>query len=115
MGAWGYGIYDNDGAMDAVIDIEKNLEEYSNDYIKALIKYKEDYFANGVVTGSDNYAVLLAADIEIKNTGTLKIFKDLTKECLETELSKEVLSNWKEPEKRQEKLLDFKNIINKYL
>lgn len=115
MGAWGYGIYDNDGALDAVIDIEDNLKECNNDYTKALTKYREDYFANGVVTGSDNYAVLLAADMEIKNTNNLKIFKDLVLQCLEKELSKETLSSWNEPEKRQKKLLDFKKTVDKYL
>lgn len=115
MGAWGYGIYDNDTALDAVIDIENNLKECNNDYTKALTKYKEDFFADGVVTGSENYAILLAADIEIKNTNNLKIFKDLVLQCLEKELQNETLCSWNEPSKRQEQLLNFKKTIDKYL
>lgn len=115
MGAWGYGIYDNDTALDALAIIEDYLEDYNNDYQKALIKYKENFFPNEVVNDFYNNAVLLAADIEMKNTNNLKIFKDLVLQCLEKELQNEILCSWKDPEKRQEQLLNFKKTIDKYL
>lgn len=115
MGAWGYGIYDNDKALDALSIIESYVEEYKEDYVKALLKYKNEYCNDTSTNYYDNDSILLAADVEIEHTCNLDIFKELVVKSIKEELNKENLSKWSDFEERKKELLKFNNKINKYL
>jgi len=101
MGAWGYGIYDNDTAMDAKYD----LEEMKDSDIKNLTNLGHLL--------DENESIYVVIDTFIKKFGKVtddawEIFLHAYKEDICN------LEPWNEPEKRKEVLEEFYEVVELY-
>lgn len=102
MGAWGYGLYDNDTAADA----EFVLKEMSDQDLKGLtnmgwlLDYSESVFAVG--------------DYQIRRFGKItKEYFDKFEEYYETELN--LLNDWRHPYERERFLVGLFRRFSSYL
>ena len=107
MGAWGYGIYDNDMALDLKGDFDDYLEEgyHITDIFNAL---KDSWYTKY------NCSLLVLADLQLKHLN--KIDCDIYhKVMIAIEEELENVSEWREPYARIRKLLEFREKISKYI
>jgi hypothetical protein len=107
MGAWGYGLYDNDTAMDCFSDYEDYIKVGMDEQtaIQELIKYW--YII-------DNNSILVIADLQIKNFGKLDDnIKEVVKKAIQEE--KDNISEWRNPEERKKIIEEFYSDIKNFL
>ncbi len=105
MGAWGYGIYDNDTALDLKGDFDGCLEECRN-LVDTFNSLKDSWYIK------DNWSLLALADLQLKYLK--KIDDDIyhkTINAIDEELKN--ISTWREPNIREQELLNFKEKISK--
>lgn len=108
MGAWGYGIYDNDAALDAR-DIVEDLVDRGLTYEEAFDEAIET--VHWILETPP--AVLVLADMQIEKLGRLKgEIGDRVLDVIEGEL--ELLDRWEEPLERERVLLNFKRKVEPY-
>lgn len=103
MGAWGYGIYENDGALDLKLDFDECIEN-------GMGVEETSKMLQGSYYVADNCALLALADLQLKHMGKINDnFRDEVMMTLNEELT--IIDNWREPEQRRKALLDFKKKI----
>jgi hypothetical protein len=107
MGAWGFGIYDNDTAMDCVAVYEDYLKE-GNTVNEAIQKLKSEWFIK------ENWSILAIVDLQVKN---LKYIDDDIKALVNKTIIEEMalIKEWTEPDKRKIELKQFYNSIKHLL
>lgn len=104
MGAWGYGVYENDGALDLKLEFDKCIENGIG------VEETSDEILQNSYYGTDNSALLALADLQLKHMGKIKDnFRDKVMMALNEELTN--IGYWREPEQRRKALLDFKEKI----
>ena len=102
MGAWGHDILDNDTALDLKSDIEFYIDSgYKIEDAFKEIK-KDEYFMN------DNFAKLALAEFQYKYLKKVDADLDILN-VIKKELC--LISHWKNPEERVEKLLLFRDKV----
>jgi len=107
MGAWGFGIYDNDAALDAR-DIVEDLVDRGLTYEEAFEAIETIHWILETPP-----AVLVLADMQIENLGRLAgAIGDRVLDVIEGEL--ELLDRWDEPLERERVLLNFKRKVEPY-
>ncbi|MEH6848152.1 hypothetical protein CON15_19350 [Bacillus cereus] len=96
MGAWGYGIYENDSAVDIAEGFQDYLEE-GKSVETALRRICEDYSD----CKSEEY-VLALVELQIRYgiVVDLPLFDEAKKMCTD----EEAMQDWDEPEERREEL-----------
>lgn len=106
MGAWGYGIYENDSAVDIAEGFQDYLEE-GKSVETALRRICEDYSD----CKSEEY-VLALVELQIRYgiIVDLPLFDEAKKMCTD----EEAMQDWDEPEKRREELNKLLKKIQKF-
>jgi hypothetical protein len=99
MGAWGYGVCDNDTALDLVGDFEGMLCDYS---VRVVFdRLKNTWYVN------DNWSLLAMSKLQMKYLKKVdNDIYDKTLNVIDDELR--LADNWREPMTRQRELLRFK-------
>jgi hypothetical protein len=102
MGAWGYGIYDNDTAADLVADFEETLKSGKEIYmVFNKLKYKNSWYV------TENWGVLAFADLQLKHN--VVIDSDIYQKAMNAiEEELESIQDWREPQERRDVILQFK-------
>lgn len=107
MGAWGYGLYENDTSCD-VRDFflgvlkENNSHEGHEAFEVTLNHHSEEL--------DDSNVVLALANLAITFSSLSKELYQKATEAIETEL--EEIENWSEPEKRMAFLSGYKSFLD---
>lgn len=109
MGAWGYGMRDNDSALDYIWGFQKHSIKYLLDEVKKWKKVKQ-YKQDAISDGADILGLaelFLDAEILSKINGdeNLKLIKDL-KKIIDHQLK--ALDGWRKPLARKNSLQAFR-------
>jgi hypothetical protein len=100
MGSWNYGIFDNDTALDAKDEFKKLLKEGNVYY--AFTRLKEDAYYM-----KNNLSILAIADLQLDFLGDIQSdIRELVSNTIKEALNN--INNWREPDKRKEAILSFK-------
>lgn len=105
MGAWGFGVFDSDSALDVRDQFEDLLKKSESGY-EAVIALENEY----ATEMDDSQVAMVVAYMAIAFGSLTRSIKEQTLAAIDEEL-KDRLEDWTEPEERRSRLKAFRYFL----